>query len=129
MAKRKQAKQRPFNPAALDQYAVGELRPRMGPGETLWRYTVTVPLEEIRPRKRQKATSTDLENLEQMFTSHFGGFGRLPDSFGHGLRDPEKPEEGAELNANTAFSVLSSPLPEAEAYFRALRAELEEALG
>ena len=56
------------------------LRPRMGPGESVWRYKVTVPLEEVQPRKRQRATADDLLNLQQMFVQHFGGFTRLPNS-------------------------------------------------
>src|SRR5260370_20809551 len=102
MAKRKRQKQRPFQPEVLDAYAVPVLRPRMGPGETLWRYTVTIPLEEITPTKRQKATTADLSNLQRLFIKHFSGFARLPDSFGHGLRDPEKPEEEPEMNTNTS---------------------------
>jgi hypothetical protein len=100
----------------------------MGPGEVLWRYTLTVPLEEIKPEKLQKATTQDLDNLQQMFTEHFGGFTRLPNSPGYGLRDPTKPHQAAEMNYNAYFAVLASPVPEAEAYFRALRAELETAL-
>jgi hypothetical protein len=73
MAKGKPRKQRPFRPAVLDEYADPRLRPRMGPGETVWRFTMTVPLEEIEPRKRQKATPDDLHNLRRMLVRHFGG--------------------------------------------------------
>jgi hypothetical protein len=128
MAKRKQGGQRPFERSALDDYVVPELRLRMGPGEAAWHYTLTVPLEEIRPRKRQKATAEDLDNLQEMLIEHFGGFGRLPNSAGFGLRDPTDPDQTPEMNYNTYFVVLTSPVPEADAYFRALREELEEAL-
>jgi hypothetical protein len=128
MAKRKKPKQRPFQPNVLEEHADPVLRPRMGPGETLWRYTVTIPLEEITPTKRQKATREDIENLEEMFRKHFGGFTRLANAFGHGLRDPEKSEEPPEMNVNAYLVVLVSPVPQSEAYFRALREELEDAL-
>jgi hypothetical protein len=128
MVKRKQKKQHPFQPEVLNECADPVLRPRMGPGETLWRYTVTLPLEEIRPKKRQKATAADLTNLETLFLKHFGGFTRLSDSAGYGLRDPEKPEEAPETNFNAYFVVLASPVAQADAYFRALRRELETAL-
>jgi hypothetical protein len=82
MAKSKPRKQRPFRPAVLDDYADPRLRPRMGPGEVVWRFTVTVPLEEIQPRKCQKATADDLNNLRVMFVRHFGGCTRLPSSPG-----------------------------------------------
>src|SRR4051794_17737101 len=128
MAKRKRGGQRPFRREALDAYAVPELRLRMGPGEAVWRFTVTVPLEEIRPRKRQKATAADLDNLQQMLVEHFGGVTRLPNSPGFGLRDPNDLHQTPEMNYNTYFVVLTSPVLEADAYFRALRQELEAAL-
>jgi hypothetical protein len=100
----------------------------MGPGETVWRFTLTVPLEEIQPRKHQKATDDDVNNLRQMLVRHFGGCTRPPSSPGYGLRDPDAARQEPEMNYNTYFVVLTSPLPEAEAYFRALKRELESAL-
>src|SRR5437764_1106438 len=105
MAKRKQGKQRPFRPEALEAYAVPALRPRLGPGATQWRYTVTIPLEEIEPQKRQKATLEDLDKLPRMFLTHFGGFTRPASSFGYGLRDPARPEQAPETNINAYFAV------------------------
>jgi hypothetical protein len=128
MAKRKQTKRRPFNPEAVAVYSDPVLRPRMGPGETLWRYTITIPLEEITPRKRQIVTTADLRNLEKMFVKHFCGFTSYPESFGQGLRDPENPRVEPEMNVNTYFSVLASPISQSDVYFRALREELETAL-
>src|SRR5262249_9213204 len=127
MARRRRRKQRPISAEALRGYAVPALRPRMGPGETLWRYTVTVPLEEILPQKHQNATAKVLHNPGDLVAAHFGGFTRLPASPGYGLRDPGEPEQQPEMNYNAYFAVLTSPLPAAEAYFRALREELETA--
>jgi len=128
MAKKVQRKQRPFRRDALDEFADRGLRPRMGPGEAVWRYTITVPLEEIKPEKLQKATAQDLDNLQQMFAEHFGGFTRLPNSPGYGLRDSTKRHDAPEMNYNAYFAVLVSPVPEADPDFRALREELEKAL-
>ncbi len=89
---------------------------------------MTVPLEETLPRKHQKATADDIENLRQMLVGHYGGCTRLPSSVGYGLRNPQAPEQEAEMNCNAYFAVLTSPLPEAETYFRALKRELETAL-
>jgi len=100
----------------------------MGPGETLWRYTVTVPLEEVIPQKRQRATAEDLESLQLMFIQHFGGVTTLPNSTGFGLRDSSRPDQPPEMNVNTYFVILASPVPESDAYFRALREELAAAL-
>src|SRR5205809_7055697 len=121
MAGKKRKKPRPFRPQVLEEHALPVLRPRMGPGESVWRYKVTVPLEEIQPEKRQRATADDLLNLQRMFVRHFGGFTRLPNSPGYGLRDPSRPEQLPELNYNAYFAVLTSPVPQAEVYFRALR--------
>jgi hypothetical protein len=124
MTEKRRRKPRPFQRQALDGLAVPEMKPRMGPGETLWRYTVTVPLEEIKPQKRQKATAEDLVNLQEMFVDHFTGFTRPPNLPGCGLRDPNKPERMPEVNYNGYFAVLASPISEAEAHFRDLREEL-----
>ncbi len=128
MAKQKRRRQRPFRREVLDAHARPELRPRLGPGAAAWYYTLTLPLEEIRPQHRQIATAADLVNLETMFAEHFGGFTRLSDSPGYGLRDPTVPEQPPQMNNNASYAVLSSPVPEADLYFRALREELEEAL-
>jgi hypothetical protein len=128
MAKSKQGKQRPFRPKALERFALPGLYPRMGPGERVLRYTVVVPLEEVRPKKRPKATIRDLDNLEQMLAKHFGGLTTLPPSTGYGLRDPRQSDQEPEMNYNAYFVVYASPLREADAYFRALQQELRQAL-
>src|ERR1700680_3544708 len=107
MSKKQRSKPRAFRPEFLDAFAGVGLVPRMGPGETLWRYTVTVPLEEIRPQKRQRATQDDVRSLHEMCVRHFGGYTRLPNSPGYGLRDPNRPEKLAEMNYNAYFSVLT----------------------
>jgi hypothetical protein len=83
----------------------------MGPGETLWLYTVMVPLEEIQPHKRQRATADDPRSLQPMFVKHFKGFARLPNSPGYGLRDRKRPAKPAEMNYDAYFCVLTSPVP------------------
>src|SRR6267378_3029684 len=112
MAKRRRQKQRLFRREAVAAHAVAEIRPRLGPSESLWRYTVTVPLEEIKPRKRQVATADDLRILQETLVDHFGGFTRLPNSPGYGLRDPARPAQAPEMNYNAYFAVLASPIPE-----------------
>ena len=62
----------------------------MGPGEALWRFTITVPLEEIRPRKRLKATATDLERpMRNRLPEHGWGYFRVgqPGTFVAALGD------------------------------------------
>src|SRR5436305_114914 len=111
MAKRKQGGKRPFRREALDAHADPALRVRRGPGEAVWRFTLTIPLEEVAPHQRQVATADDLETLQQMLADHLGGFTRLPNSPGFGLRDPKGPDRSPEMNYNTYFVVLTSPVP------------------
>jgi hypothetical protein len=128
MAKRKRGDQRPFRPEALDRYAVAALYARLLPGQRIWRYTVTVPLEQIKPTRKQKATPRDENQLRRMLVRHFGGVTLPPPSPGYGLRDPDRPESEPESNYNASFVVLASPGPAADRYFRALRNELQDAL-
>jgi hypothetical protein len=128
MAKRKRGEQRPFRLEALAPYATAALYARLLPGQRVWRYTVTVPREQIKPTRKQKATSRDVNQLRRMFVRHFGGVNLPPPSPGYGLRDPNHPEREPEGNYNAYFVVLASPGPAANQYFRALRNELQAAL-
>jgi hypothetical protein len=128
MAKRKRAEQRPFRPEALDPYAAAGLFARLLPGRRIWRYTLTVPLEQIKPTRKQKAAPRDQNQLRRMLVRHFGGVTLPPASPGYGLRDPDHPEQEPETNYNACFVVLASPGRAADRYFRALRDELQDAL-
>ena len=128
MAKRKRGEQRPFHPEALDPYAAAGLCARLLPGRRVWRYTVTVPREQIKPTRKQKATPRDQNKLRRMLVRHFGGVTLPPPSPGYGLRDSDHPEHEPERNFNAYFVVLASPGPAADRYFGALRNELQDAL-
>ena len=128
MAKRKRREQRPFRPEALDRYAVAGLGAQLLPGRRVWRYTVMVPLEQIKPTRKQKATPRDENQLRRMLVRHFGSVTLPPPSPGYGLRDPDHPEHEPERNFNAYFLVLASPGLAADRYFRALRNGLQDAL-
>ena len=128
MAKRRQGEQRPFRPEVLEPFADAHLVPRLLPGRRLWRYKVTVPIEQIKPTRKPKATPRDENQLRRSFVRHFGGVTLLPSSPGYGLRDPDHPEQQPESNYNAYFVVLASPGSAADRYFRALRTELQDAL-
>src|SRR5205823_3023108 len=98
---------------------------RLLPGRRVWRYIVTVPLEQIKPTRKQKATPRDENQLRRMFVRHFGGVTMPPASPGYGLRDPDHPELEPERNYNAHFVVLAAPGDQANRYFRALRDELQ----
>jgi hypothetical protein len=128
MAKRRPGEQRPFRPEALESFAVPSLMPRLLPGGRIWRYTIVVPIEQIKPIRKAKATPRDENRLRRMFVRHFGGVTVLPSSAGYGLRDPDHPEQAPESNYNAYFVVLATPGPAADRYFRTLRTELQDAL-
>ncbi len=128
MGKRRLARQRPFDPGALDDYAEMDLRPRMDPGERVCRYTIMVPVAELRPQNRTKATPADVLALEKRLVAHFGGVTILARVTGHGLRNPRGQPQIPEMNEHFPFVVYAAPLPESDAYFRTLQGELRDAL-
>jgi hypothetical protein len=65
-----------------------ELYPRVGAGSPVFRYTVVVPFEQLRPTKKPKATPQDLEGLEQLLIRDFAGLATPVACPGYGLRDP-----------------------------------------
>jgi hypothetical protein len=128
MPKKKRGEQRPFRPEALEPYAAIALLARLLPGRKIWRYTVTVPREQIKPTRKPKATPRDRNQLRQMLVRHFGGVTLPPPSPEYGLRDPDHPQHEPESNFNVYFVVLAAPGPAADRYFCALRNELQDAL-
>ena len=116
---------RPFNPEALTPYAVDAIRPTIGIGAIVWRFTVLVPFEETGPGResRQVVTDDDVDNLQGMLTTHFQGLTIAPMSTGYGLR------AGAiEVNTHQPLIVYAAAVARAEHYFAALRRELQDAL-
>jgi hypothetical protein len=128
MGKKKRAPQRPFNPRALHKYAMAALYPRIGSGAPVYRYTLMIPVEEIRPKKRLKATPRDLEKLADLLTRDFGGLTTFPAAPGYGLRDPARAHVEPEMNYNFYYVVYAAPIHESDNYFLALRREFEDAL-
>ena len=120
----------PFNPDALKPYAVPWLLPNVGNWSSVWRYTVLVPVQQIRDDGtiQTVATDQDILALELMFIEHFGGITRPPQSLGVGARDPRRPRETRETNRHEVFQVYAPQAPASDQYFQALRFELQAAL-
>lgn len=103
------------------------------------RYRVLLPLAQIIResadafRRVTIAGSVEIAALRNMLIQHFGGvtLNVLDPSplRGVGARDPSNPSESLEENEHAAFEVYAAPLQESDDYFRALRRELQEALG
>jgi hypothetical protein len=90
-----------------------------GPGDTFRRVTI--------------ATWADVDLLIRLLTEHFRGLtGTVfdpPGVRGIGARDPQMAVQPLEENEHVAFDVYAAPIHESDEYFRALRKELQEALG
>jgi hypothetical protein len=126
--------QRAFDARALQQYAIVEIRAQLGPETLVRRYTVVVPVEEIKTGHpgRRIATDGDLRRLEFMLIKDFGGFttaASVPSLIGWGARDPRKPRRTLELNKHAYYTVYAAALRASDEYFLALQKELGQALG
>jgi hypothetical protein len=118
---------RPFLPA------VPGIRPQLGPETLVRRYTVLVPVEEIKAGvvPRQIATADDLQKLQLMLVKHFGGVTLspvVPGLIGRGARDPRKPKQTLELNKHAYFTVYAAAIRASDESFLALPKELADAL-
>src|SRR5260370_36270210 len=95
MAKRRQGEQRPFRPDVLEAFAGVHLVPRLLPGRRVWRYKVTVPIEQIKPTRKAKVTPRDENQLRRMFVRHFRGVTLRPSSPGYRPPDSGHPQSKA----------------------------------
>jgi hypothetical protein len=120
---------RPFNPEVLAPYATPDIRPPLGVGALVWRYTILVPISEMGPDGQMKpvASGTDLENLRETICAHFGGLTSLNTVPGYSLRDPLDPAS-LEFNWHIPFAVYARPVTASDRYFERLQQELQEAL-
>jgi len=114
-----------FNPHVLDKLSHAPIKPSIGIGALVWRFTILVPIEETKPGRAPKlvATDEDLVNLEITLTNHFDGLTIPPDSVGYGLRGKQ-----IEINTHTSFVVYAAASTPSDLYFQALRRELQNAL-
>jgi hypothetical protein len=126
-------RQRAVNPKALQRYAVPEIRARLGPETLVRRFTVFVPMEEIKVGQpsRSIATADDLQELQSLLIKDFGGVTTsttAPSLVGWGARDPRRLKKTQEVNRHAYFTVYAAAVRASDAYFLALQKELAEAL-
>ena len=82
-----------FGLRALQPYAVPEIRARLGPETLVRRFTVLVPVEEVKRGQapRRIATDDDLLKVQLRLAKDFGGITMsvsIPSLVGWGPRDP-----------------------------------------
>src|SRR5206468_1109621 len=104
-----------------------------GPDTLVYRYTVLVPVEEVKAgaAPRMVATAEELEELQVTLVTHFGGVTQsiaTPSLVGAGARDPRKPRKTIEYNKHVYFTIYAAANRASDDYFRALKEELAEAL-
>jgi hypothetical protein len=121
--------QRPFNPEVLTPYSIPDIRPPLGIGALVWRYTILLPITELRSGGQPQALATflDLETLRGVFCDHLGGATAFPPVSGYGLRDPVDPTS-LEFNHHVPLVVYARPIAASDRYFERLQQELQEAL-
>jgi hypothetical protein len=123
------ARKRPFERASLSSFAVPIIRPLMGIGALVWRYTVMLPVSEQKlgdDAVEIIADNVDIDNLGAMLSEHFGGVTVLVPVTGHGLRDPNDPTT-LEFNRHWPFVVYANPVSPSDQYFSRLAQELADA--
>jgi hypothetical protein len=106
---------------------------------SVYRYRVLVPITRIireSPDQIQRltiVTEPEIRLIRSTIIHHFGGITTtildVPSIRGLGARDPQQPVETLEENEHLTFEVYAAPIQESDDYFRALRAELQDALG
>jgi hypothetical protein len=114
----KKSRERPFNPGALKKYAASDLSARIGAGSPVNRYTIVVPIEQIRPTRKAKATAQDLEELEQLLILRFRGITTPPAFAGYGLRGTSQAGEEPEMNFNTSLLSMQRPFARQKPSFK-----------
>lgn len=124
---------RAFNPKSLRPYALAAIRPQLGPETLVRRYTLLVPVEQLKAGRapRPIATADDLKKVQLMLVEHFGGVTvsiAAPSLIGWGARDPRKPRQTLELNKHAYFTVYAAAVRASDEYFLALQEELADAL-
>jgi hypothetical protein len=124
---------RPFNAKALTRFAVPGIRAQLGPETLVRRYTILVPVEELKAgaAPRIVATAEDLQQLQLLLIKHFGGVTQsttTPSLLGCGARDPQRPTKTQEVNRHAYFAVYAAALRASDEYFPALQRELADAL-
>ncbi|HEX5443680.1 MAG TPA: hypothetical protein VFW87_07620 [Pirellulales bacterium] len=105
----------------------------------VFRYRLLIPIAQIIARTPDDirrvvvASGRDLTTIQNAFIRHFGGATfqlQEPSPIrGEGARDPSNVAGTREQNEHVIFEVYAAPIHASDEYFRAVRRELEEALG
>ena len=106
-----------------------EIRARLGPETLVRRFTVLVPVEEVKRGQapRRIATDDDLLKVQLRLAKDFGGITMsisIPSLVGWGPRDPRRPRQTMEVNRHAYYSVYAAAVRASDEYFLALQKEL-----
>jgi hypothetical protein len=105
----------------------------------VYRYRLLLPIAQIISKSADDvrrivvAHEDDLDTIQNTFIRHFGGVTlqtQQPSPIrGVGARDPGDVPGTLERNEHAIFEVYAAPIHASDEYFRAVRRELEDALG
>jgi hypothetical protein len=105
----------------------------------VYRYRLLLPIAQIISlnsgdvRRTIVANEDDLDTIQETFIRHFGGitlWTQQPSPVrGVGARDPADVRGTLERNEHAIFEVYAAPIHASDEYFRAVRRELQNALG
>jgi hypothetical protein len=105
----------------------------------VYRYRLLVPIAQIitvtagEVARVVVANRDDLQTIQKTFVRHFGGVTLQSDQaspiHGVGARDPSDVSGTGEQNEHAVFEILAARIDASNVYFRAVRRELEDALG
>jgi hypothetical protein len=105
----------------------------------VYRYRLLLPIAQIIGKTAEDlqrivvAHEDDLDTIQNTFIRHFGGVTlqtQQPSPIrGVGARDPADVVGTLERNEHAVFEVYAAPIHASDEYFRAVRRELEDALG
>ncbi len=105
----------------------------------VYRYRLLLPIAQIISKSAEDvrrivvAHEDDIDTIQETFIRHFGGATfhiQHPSPIrGVGARDPADVRGTLEQNEHAVFEVYAAPIHASNEYFRAVRRELQEALG
>ena len=119
---------------ALQSYAVPEIRAQLGPETLVRRFTVLVPVEEVKKGHvpRRIASDDHLLQIQLRLAKDFGGLTTsitVPSLVGWGARDPRRPRQTVEVNRHAYYSVYAAAERASDEYFLVIQKQLALALG
>lgn len=120
---------RPLNTRRLEKLVTAAMRPQFGMGASVYTVELLIPVMESTKRGvRPVATSQTLVAIRQLLCRAFGGATRANKKRGWWQGTGKSASTSVE-NTHAAFEITAAPIEQSLTFLRALKRELERALG